>query len=204
MGASLGEVCRVTRRLCKKIKKKIKKKCLVSLLGRKLFRPPSYITFTLVTDCPALMYLNASKTRHPQIARWAVQLSEFDAEIRYRSRVEMAHIDSLSRAPANQLETHPNTNEHRGEASAEVTTQSTAEFNKTSPKQVYSVIRTEDQIALCQSSDDLLKLKCEILRHKASTRTPQEVSEVRDFELISGLLYKIDGDKRLYVIATAL
>ena len=42
MRASLGEVCRVTRRLCRKIKKKIKKKCLVSLLGRKLFRPPSY------------------------------------------------------------------------------------------------------------------------------------------------------------------
>ena len=42
MGASLGEVWRVTRRLCRKIKKKIKKKCLASLLGRKLFRPPSY------------------------------------------------------------------------------------------------------------------------------------------------------------------
>ena len=43
MGASLGEVCRVTRRLCRKIKIKIKKKYLVSLLGRKLFRPPSYL-----------------------------------------------------------------------------------------------------------------------------------------------------------------
>ena len=43
MGASLGEVCRVTRKLCRKIKKKIKKKCLVSLLGRKLFRPSSYL-----------------------------------------------------------------------------------------------------------------------------------------------------------------
>ena len=43
MGASLGKVCRVTRRLCRKIKNKIKKKCLVSLLGRKLFRPPSYM-----------------------------------------------------------------------------------------------------------------------------------------------------------------
>ena len=39
MGATLGEVCRVTRRLCWK---KIMKKFLVSLLGRKLFRPPSY------------------------------------------------------------------------------------------------------------------------------------------------------------------
>ena len=39
MGASLGEVCRVTRRLCWK---KLLKKCLVSLLGRKLFRPFSY------------------------------------------------------------------------------------------------------------------------------------------------------------------
>ena len=42
MGASLGEVCRVTRRLCRIIKI-IKKKYLVSLLGRKLFRPPSYM-----------------------------------------------------------------------------------------------------------------------------------------------------------------
>lgn len=41
MGASLGEVYRLTRRLCRKIKINLKKKCLVSLLGRKLFRLPS-------------------------------------------------------------------------------------------------------------------------------------------------------------------
>ena len=40
MGVSLGEVCRVTKRLCWKIIKKFLKICLVSLLGRKLFRPP--------------------------------------------------------------------------------------------------------------------------------------------------------------------
>lgn len=49
MGASLGEVCGVTRRLCRKIKITFKKKCLPSWLDRRLFRPPRMLIIKLTS-----------------------------------------------------------------------------------------------------------------------------------------------------------
>lgn len=49
-----------------------------------------------------------------------------------------------------------------------------------------------------------MKRKCAILRKKVETRTALEKSEVREFELIAGLSYKIDAEKRHYVIPDAL
>ena len=49
MGASLGEVCRVTGDYVGKLKK-LMEKCLVSLLGRKLFRPTSYLHWFEILD----------------------------------------------------------------------------------------------------------------------------------------------------------
>lgn len=57
------------------------------------------IKFTLVSDCQALVYLNAKKTLIPQIARWYSTLAEYDFEINYRASEKMSHVDSLSRAP---------------------------------------------------------------------------------------------------------
>lgn len=40
-------------------------------------------TFTIFTDCQALIYLNEYKTTKHQIARWFDLLQEFDFEVRY-------------------------------------------------------------------------------------------------------------------------
>lgn len=37
--------------------------------------------FKIVTDCQALVFLNANKTKNPQVARWASTLSEYDFSI---------------------------------------------------------------------------------------------------------------------------
>ncbi|KAJ8964282.1 hypothetical protein NQ314_005016 [Rhamnusium bicolor] len=56
------------------------------------------IKFTVVSDCQALVYLNAKKTVQPQIARWYSILAEYDMEIKYRPGDRMSLVDCLSRA----------------------------------------------------------------------------------------------------------
>jgi hypothetical protein len=60
------------------------------------------IHFTIITDCYALVRLNAKKTQIPQIARWASLLSEYNYDIRHRPGDKMCHIDALSRAPVEE------------------------------------------------------------------------------------------------------
>ncbi|KAL1439361.1 hypothetical protein MTO96_010374 [Rhipicephalus appendiculatus] len=55
------------------------------------------ISFTIVTDCQALVYLNAQRTLKPQIARWYDLIQEFTFTIKHRPGSRMLHVDSLSR-----------------------------------------------------------------------------------------------------------
>ncbi|GBM97166.1 Transposon Tf2-11 polyprotein [Araneus ventricosus] len=57
------------------------------------------ISFTVVTDCQALIYMNAKKSSNPKLARWSLLIQEFNFEIRHRPGVRMSHIDAISRAP---------------------------------------------------------------------------------------------------------
>ncbi|KAK8787039.1 hypothetical protein V5799_023187 [Amblyomma americanum] len=54
------------------------------------------IEFTLVTDCQALVYLNAAKTLKPQTARWFDMLQEYTFDIRHRPGSKMEHLDAMS------------------------------------------------------------------------------------------------------------
>ncbi|KAL3246909.1 hypothetical protein MRX96_057352 [Rhipicephalus microplus] len=55
------------------------------------------ISFTIVTDCQALVYLNAQRTLQPQIARWYDLIQEVTFTIKHRPGARMLHVDSLSR-----------------------------------------------------------------------------------------------------------
>jgi len=57
------------------------------------------IRFVVVTDCQALLHLNAHKTANPQIARWSLALQEYNFVVHHRKGEQMQHADSLSRAP---------------------------------------------------------------------------------------------------------
>ncbi|GBM66106.1 Retrovirus-related Pol polyprotein from transposon 17.6 [Araneus ventricosus] len=57
------------------------------------------ISFTAMTDCQALIYMNVKKSSNPQIARWNRLIEEFNFEIRHRPGTKMSHIDAISRAP---------------------------------------------------------------------------------------------------------
>lgn len=64
------------------------KKFRVYLLG---------ITFKIFTDCAALRTTLTKRDLIPRIARWWLQISEFDFSIEYRPGVQMQHVDALSR-----------------------------------------------------------------------------------------------------------
>ncbi|GFU90999.1 hypothetical protein TNCV_4923301 [Trichonephila clavipes] len=66
------------------------KKIRVYLLG---------LHFKIVTDCSAFPNTMQKKKLITRIARWALQLEEFDYEIEHRAESRMKHVDALSRYP---------------------------------------------------------------------------------------------------------
>lgn len=55
------------------------------------------VPFKIVTDCRALRTTLVKRDLIPRIARWWLQLQEFQYEIEYRPGAQMNHVDALSR-----------------------------------------------------------------------------------------------------------
>ncbi|GFY24302.1 retrovirus-related Pol polyprotein from transposon 17.6 [Trichonephila clavipes] len=55
--------------------------------------------FKIVTDCSAFQKTMQKKELITRIARWALQLEEFDYETEHRAGSRMKHVDALSRYP---------------------------------------------------------------------------------------------------------
>lgn len=59
----------------------------------------SGVRFSVVTDCSALRLAWAKRDLSPRIARWWLDLQEFDFDVEHRPGASMAHVDALSRNP---------------------------------------------------------------------------------------------------------
>lgn len=55
------------------------------------------INFKIVTDCNSLTLTLNKKDINPRIARWALELQNYDYELEHRSGKRMQHVDALSR-----------------------------------------------------------------------------------------------------------
>lgn len=55
------------------------------------------IRFKIITDCNALKLTLDKKELNPRIARWAMELQNYDYTIEHRSGGKMKHVDALSR-----------------------------------------------------------------------------------------------------------
>lgn len=57
------------------------------------------IPFTIVTDCNSLTLTLNKKMINPRIARWALELENYDYRVKHRRGELMGHVDVLSRKP---------------------------------------------------------------------------------------------------------
>lgn len=55
------------------------------------------IHFIIYTDCEAFQRTMTHKKATARVARWAIQLEEYDVEVKHRPGKAMAHVDALSR-----------------------------------------------------------------------------------------------------------
>lgn len=55
------------------------------------------IPFVIRTDCSSLTLTLNKKETNPRIARWALELENYDYQIEHRSGINMGHVDALSR-----------------------------------------------------------------------------------------------------------
>ncbi|UYV62631.1 hypothetical protein LAZ67_2001358 [Cordylochernes scorpioides] len=120
------------------------------------------IKFTVVTDCQALVYINAKKTTNPQIARWYNLIQEYDFEIRHKPGEKMAHVDGMSRAPVDDPR---DTMEEIVEKNLEVCL----------------TITLEEQILMIQHSDPELRDLIQIFRKDPCDRTVGEQNRINDY-----------------------
>lgn len=61
------------------------------------------VRFKIVSDCSALRSTFVKRDLLPRVARWWIQLQEYDCSVEYRAGTKMPHVDALSRSP-NALE----------------------------------------------------------------------------------------------------
>ncbi|CAI6344904.1 unnamed protein product [Macrosiphum euphorbiae] len=140
------------------------------------------IKFTVVTDCQALVYLNLHKTVKPQIARWFEVLHEYDFEIKYRPAARMAHADALSRAVDDETEDADSVDKQLTER-----------------LEVCVALTKEERVRFMQRADEHTCKLIALLECK-NDLTKQEKSEIVNFELSSGVLYRVYEGRPLLVI----
>lgn len=70
------------------------------------------IPFTIVTDCNSLALTLGKKLINPRIARWGLELENYNYKIEHRPNQKMRHVDSLSRIPSDVNVIEPNSLEH--------------------------------------------------------------------------------------------
>lgn len=138
------------------------KKFRVYLLG---------IHFTVVTDCNAIKASSTKKDILPRIARWWLQLQDFDFTVQYRPGNRLKHVDALSRNPA---------------------------ASETAPEEVLR-IEPADWVLSGQLTDEKLKLIREVLLKKRP-ETDYDKSVFKNYALRDGRIYRITVKGLLWVV----
>ncbi|KAG6439129.1 hypothetical protein O3G_MSEX000509, partial [Manduca sexta] len=133
------------------------------------------ISFKIFTDCNALRSTLIKRDLIPRIARWWVQLQEFDCTIEYRPGPRMAHVDALSRNPVEGNE--PELPERLDMLSIETTEQ--------------------DWIVTVQSADEEVKKIKEILSDPDS----KQVMDIhKNYRLKNNRVYRVVEDEIKWLV----
>jgi len=128
------------------------------------------------------VYLNLHKTVKPQIARWFEVLHEYDFEIKYRPGSRMAHADALSRAVDDETDDADSVDKQLTER-----------------LEVCVALTKEERVRFMQRADEHSCKLIALLEYN-NELTKQEKSEIENFELSSGVLYRVCEGRPLLVI----
>lgn len=131
------------------------------------------LTFKIVTDCSAIKTAAEKKDLIPRIARWWLQLQEYDFSVEHRAGVKMSHVDALSR---------------------NATTTEEADM----VDNFIFRIETEDWLLAGQLTDEKLKVIAQILEN--SPKDPYEKSIHKDYFLRENRIYRKHGNSELWVV----
>lgn len=130
--------------------------------------------FKILTDCNALRSTLTKRDLIPRIARWWVQMQEYDLTIEYRPGPRMSHVDALSRNPVESSipETH-----------------------------VLDVLAIQDSdqnwITTVQSADEEVKRIKDILNDPESA---QVLDIHKNYKLKNDRVYRIIGDEIKWLV----
>lgn len=159
------------------------------------------IPFRIVTDCNSLTMTLGKKQVNPRIARWALELENYNYTIQHRSGVSMGHVDALSRclesgaaedgglgAPLEPVEFHRIVSAvdcgagHLGNDIGEGECRLTSAVNAD---------EVDFYIQVTQNRDG----------HIRTLRERLEMEPVRGYELQNGLVFRINGEglRQLFV-----
>lgn len=142
------------------------------------------IKFKIVTDCQALVYMNAQKTTNPQIARWCSLIQEYDFDITHRPGKKIPHVDALSRAPVSEADD--------------------TVANIVENFEVCQTLTEEEQILMIQHSDKELKRMIDVFKKQKHNRSAEDKNLIKDYVFKRNRLFKRiiekGKEKLLYVI----
>jgi hypothetical protein len=145
--------------------------------------------FTIVTDCEALVYINAKTAVNPQIARWFALVQEYDLEVKHRPGTRMAHVNALSQAPVESAD-------------------ETIDEMLTEKLKVCVTFTLEEQLLPMQRSHPEMKELIKILDIPESESSKDEKMAVKQYSYKEGIVYKRheEGEsiRQLFVVPLAM
>ncbi|KAL0819744.1 hypothetical protein ABMA28_007792 [Loxostege sticticalis] len=132
------------------------------------------VPFKIVTDCNALRYTLTKRDIIPRVARWWVQLQEYDCSIEYRPGSRMTHVDALSRNSVEQ--TQPECHVLDSFAVEEI---------------------GQDWLSTVQSADEEVKRIKEVLSNPDSEQVKDYCT---NFKLKNDRVYRLVGDQLKWLV----
>lgn len=170
------------------------------------------IPFKIVTDCNSLTMTLAKKQVNPRIARWALELENYNYVIQHRNGVSMGHVDALSRCHADGP-ADENGIYFAGEETIEnllfdeIPTDELP--NEGLPKERYVRKSAAERKAGCglvaMVNSDEIDFQLQVTQNRdptiAKTRERLLEEEMSEYELTDGLVYRKDkNDRRLLYV----
>lgn len=132
------------------------------------------VKFKIITDCNTLRTTLTKRDLIPRVARWWIQLQEFDCEIEYRSSSRMIHVDALSRNPTIELDSN------KGRCILDV-----------------MQVEVKDWIATVQGADDEIRR----IKETLEDRETEYIADVhKNYKLKGGYVYRIVDNKTRWVV----